>query len=169
MNSVIPRILIFLFIIFLMNSCNAQGKVNSQLYDSLLNVLLDHDVPESYVNELKGLSFIYLDAREKKEFDVSHIEGAIWVGYNDFNQERVNGLSKEHQIVVYCSVGYRSEKVAEKLLSQGYLKVSNLYGGIFEWVNEGNIVVDAGNEKTNKVHAYNRKWGVWLLKGEKVY
>jgi 3-mercaptopyruvate sulfurtransferase SseA len=70
---------------------------------------------------------------------------------------------------VYCSVGYRSEKVSEQLRQAGYQTVYNLYGGIFEWKNQGHPVVNAEGEPTERVHAYNRSWGVWLKKGDKVY
>jgi rhodanese-related sulfurtransferase len=39
-------------------------------------------------------------------------------------------------------VGYRSEKVTEKLQKAGFTQVSNLYGGIFEWVNQGYPIVN---------------------------
>jgi hypothetical protein len=65
-------------------------------------------------------------------------------------------------------VGARSEKITEELLKKGYSDVSNLYGGIFEWVNEGKPVY-TNNRKTTKVHAYSMAWGIWLKQGEKVY
>jgi hypothetical protein len=71
--------------------------------------------------------------------------------------------------VVYCTVGVRSEKVGEKLKAAGYQNVRNLYGSIFEWVNQGNPVVDNQGKPTQQVHAYSRVWGVWLNKGEKIY
>ncbi|MBI1194042.1 MAG: rhodanese-like domain-containing protein, partial [Bacteroidetes bacterium] len=43
------------------------------------------------------------------------------------------------------------------------------YGGIFEWVNAGNSVVDPSGKPTERVHAYNRTWGLFLERGEKVY
>jgi len=109
-----------------------------------------------------------LDARELAEFEVSHISGAKHIGYDNFDTSAVSGLSKESPIIVYCSIGYRSEKIAEKLLTMGFQNVSNLYGGIFEWVNQGNAVMTKG-EQTDRVHAYSRAWGIWLNKGEKVY
>ena len=57
----------------------------------------------------------------------------------------------------------------EKLKAAGYRNVRNLYGSIFEWVNQDNPVVDNQGKPTQKVHAYSRTWGVWLNKGEKVY
>lgn len=169
MRSTILKILVLSLDLLIIVSCDGQGMVKSPLYDSLLVHLLEHNVPEVNVQQLEGKGIIYLDAREKNEYVVSHIDGAIWVGYDDFKVNRVKKIPKQARIVVYCSVGYRSEKVTQKLLSKGYTNASNLYGGIFEWVNEGNAVVDKASHKTKKIHAYNLEWGIWLLKGEKVY
>jgi len=137
----------------------------------MLNGLLGRNVPEISVSDLDSLqnSVQLLDARERNEYEVSHLQGAKWVGYDDFDLERVDGLPKDTAIVVYCSVGYRSEKVVEQLLAAGFTNVQNLYGGIFEWANEEKPVVDTQGEPTEKVHAYDRVWGVWLNKGKKVY
>jgi hypothetical protein len=70
---------------------------------------------------------------------------------------------------VYCSVGYRSERIGEKLLKLGYTDVVNLYGGIFEWKNQGLDVYNSSNYPTDSVHTYNKSWGKWLVKGIKVY
>ena len=138
----------------------------------MLKTLLSHTVTEVNVTQAKAAQakHIYLlDARELREFEVSHIETARFVGFNDFSLDRVADIPKDSAIIVYCSVGYRSEKVGEKLIAAGYTHVVNLYGGIFQWVNEGNPVVDETNAPTQKVHAYSKSWGVWLKKGEKVY
>lgn len=111
---------------------------------------------------------VFLDARERKEYEVSHIKGAHWIGYDDYKRSRLPKVSKSTPIVVYCSVGYRSEKITEKLLQDGYTEVYNLYGGVFEWVNQGHPVYVNGH-RTHRVHAFDRKWGVWLKKGERVY
>ena len=151
-----------------------QGKkVQARSYELMLDALLSHSVNEVSAKELDSLvkvsdNLILLDAREKREYEVSHIKNAIWVGYNDFKVNRLKNVRKDSKVIVYCSVGARSEKVSEKLLKRGYSNVSNLYGGIFEWVNAGKEVVDSLGT-TNKVHAYNKAWGVWLKNGEKVY
>ena len=52
----------------------------------------------------------------------------------------------------------------------GYKEVYNLYGGIFEWVNQGNrVVTGENNSVTKQVHAYDKVWGTWLKEGVKVY
>ena len=81
----------------------------------------------------------------------------------------ITSLPKNTPIVIYCSVGYRSEKVTEKLIENGFTNVKNLYGGIFEWVNEENLIVDQKNNKTDKIHPFNNDWGKWLTKGIKSY
>ena len=112
---------------------------------------------------------ILLDTRERSEYDVSHLPNARWVGYKDFDLSRVADIPKDANVVAYCTVGYRSEKVGEKLQKAGFSNVHNLYGSIFEWVNQGNVVYDNAGKTTPKVHAYSKKWGVWLNKGEKIY
>ena len=132
--------------------------------------MLSHTVPEMGVLAAAAAdsSFIFLDAREYKEYQVSHLKNAIHVGYDHFDLQKVQNLDKQSHIIVYCSIGYRSEKITEKLKNDGFANVSNLYGGIFEWVNQGHPVFD-GKGKTSKVHAYSRTWGIWLKKGVKVY
>lgn len=148
----------------------AQKKVVSGSFNTLLKIMLKHDVKEMTVPQAEVKSnVLFIDAREKKEFDVSHIKNAVFVGYEDFNISRLGAVPKGNEIIVYCSIGKRSENITEKLMKAGYTNVSNLYGGIFEWVNQGNQVVDINNKNTDKVHAYGRLWGQWLDKGEKVY
>ncbi len=155
--------------LFFGNTTKAQRMVESGTYNTMLKALLSHSVTEvsaKKAHELKNATF--LDAREKAEYDVSHIKGATWVGYDNFDMTRVTNIAKNKKIIVYCSVGKRSENIAEKLKNAGYEDVANMYGGIFEWVNNGYDVYDSSG-KTNKVHAYSRTWGIWLNKGEKVY
>ena len=71
-------------------------------------------------------------------------------------------------MIVYCSIGYRSERIGEQVQNLGYKNVFNLKGGIFEWVNKGKTVMTEG-QITTKIHPYDKEWGVWLQKGEKVY
>lgn len=151
-------------------SCSQNTMVEKGSYGTMLNTLLSHTVPEVSVTEVSQEGeVVFLDAREVEEFEVSHIEGAHFVGYDNFDMDAVADIPKDKQLVVYCSVGYRSEKVSEELIRAGYTNVSNMYGGIFEWKNAGLPVVDSENETTEKVHAFNRTWGIWLRKGKKVY
>ena len=150
----------------------AQNKrmVKSKSYHLLLKKLLKHNVPEISVDSLNKIASeaILLDAREIDEFNVSHLNNAKWVGYKKFSLDSLHNINKNLPIVVYCSVGYRSEKVTEKLINAGFTNVKNLYGGIFEWKNNKLDVFDV-NGITDNVHPYNNTWGLWLKNGNKVY
>ena len=143
--------------------------VTSPEYDRMLHGLLSGAVPTIGVQEVfEEKDHTLLDARARDEFKVSHIAGARWVGYDDFDLARVKDLAKSTAIVVYCSVGYRSERITEKLRKAGYSNVRNLYGGIFEWVNTDHAVVDESGV-TRRIHGYDREWGRWVTRGEKIY
>jgi len=131
-----------------------------------------HSVPYIEVEDLSQLETppLLLDAREIAEFQVSHLNKAIHVGFEDFEISKIINLvqDKTKTIVVYCSIGVRSEKIGEKLIAEGFTAVYNLYGGIFEWVNSDKSVYCKGKQTPN-VHAYSKTWGAYLLKGVKVY
>ncbi|MFM9983703.1 MAG: rhodanese-like domain-containing protein, partial [Flavobacteriales bacterium] len=136
-------------------------------FEEMANDMASKEISLIHVEELDS-TCILLDTRSFREYEVSHIEGAIWVGYDEFEISKLASIARDKKVVVYCSVGYRSGKIGEKLAKAGYSKVYNLWGGIFDWVNKGNPVVnDQG--KTSKIHGYNKKWGNWLTRGEIVY
>jgi rhodanese-related sulfurtransferase len=141
-----------------------------RMVDSLTSKTIPCIQPEKLDKVMKDkTSFLLLDAREPNEFAISHLQGALNVGYDKLDEKKLYSLPKAEPIVVYCSLGVRSEKVGEKLKKNGYQKVYNLYGGIFNWVNLGFPVVDGSGNVTEKIHAYSKRWGKWLSRGEKVY
>lgn len=157
---------IILFLVFT-TSVVAQTKM-----DRTIKKLNKESVPYIKVDSLSKVSdVILLDTRKKEEYNVSHIENAIWVGYNEFQIDSVTSkiADRDREIVVYCSIGVRSEDIGEKLMEAGYTNITNLYGGIFQWKNEGNTVYDTSENETERVHAFNKYWGKLLLSGEKVY
>ncbi|MGB0404273.1 MAG: rhodanese-like domain-containing protein [Salibacteraceae bacterium] len=158
---------LLLFSIFFLDSYGQ--TVSNAEYSKMLKGLLDHSVPEVSVTDISpNEKVIYLDAREINEYEVSHIQSAIWVGYDQFQKSALKQVPKDSKIIVYCSVGYRSEKISEKLIKMGYKDVSNLYGGLFEWANQEMTMVNDSNQ-TNSIHAYDKDWGKWVTKGTKVY
>eukprot|EP00483_Globobulimina_turgida_P004107 UN04115 len=65
-------------------------------------------------------------------------------------------------IYCYCSVGYRSSIMTQKLQDYGIKNVHNLQGSIFKWVNEGKPIVDNNENNVTQVHTYNTLWGLLL-------
>ena len=130
--------------------------------DYLKQMYKSFDVTQMDSKAFKSLKNVkLLDTREKEEYDVSHLENAIFVGSDDFEIDQIKEINKTDTIVVYCSVGYRSCKIAETLMNNGYKHVFNLYGGIFKWVNDSNKIVSE-NAETKKLHTYNKKWGKYV-------
>lgn len=116
-----------------------------------------------------GMKNVYfLDTREKAEFNVSHIEGAWLVGYENFSIGWLKKIPKDATIIVYCSIGARSQEIGHKLKDAGYTRVLNLYGGLFHWANSGYPLVNSKG-KTIKIHGYSSSWGKWITRGEVVY
>ena len=118
------------------------------------------------------------DARAQEEYDISHIPDSIRVDYN--KEEPWNGIDFTNtkkgisilspntftvhlfQVVCYCSVGYRSSVVADKLsrhLKEQNIDVYNLEGGVFQWAIENN---ELNGQSTNQVHPYSSLWGKLL-------
>lgn len=157
-------------ILLFLVSITAHAQNNLQ---ELLKKYNSESIPYITVSELvkENNDFILLDAREPEEYKVSHIKNAFCVGYDAFNikETALNLTDKNIKIIVYCSLGIRSEDIAEQLKNAGFTNVYNLYGGIFEWKNQGNPVVTRNNIPTEKIHAFNKEWGKWLHKGKKVY
>jgi rhodanese-related sulfurtransferase len=153
-------------------ACNGQvpssrAHCQNADFDRKVANMLSFSVKTISPNDVKRQSdILILDARERSEYDVSHLPNAVFVGYNNFEKKTLDSIAKDRPIVIYCSIGYRSEKIGEKLQKQGFSKVYNLYGSIFEWVNQGNLVVDKNNQPTKKVHTYNKAWSRWVEEGK---
>jgi rhodanese-related sulfurtransferase len=159
-------------IILLFLSVSALGFSQKTL-SKLLKKHNTESVPYISVETLQNEKeeVIILDSREEKEYKTSHLKNAIFVGYDFFNLDSVQKIlpKKDSKIVVYCSLGIRSEDIAEKLKNVGYTNVYNLYGGIFEWKNNNLEVLNAQEKPTDSIHTFSKTWSKWLEKGIKVY
>ena len=144
--------------------------------DSISELLNKHNsksIPYISVEQLAmpKTNAIILDSRELKEYELSHLKGAIHVGYDHFDLDDIELQlpNKDQDIVVYCSLGIRSEVIAEELKKAGYTKVKNLYGGIFEWKNKNFSVYNAQEKETDSIHTYSKEWSKWLNNGIKIH
>ncbi len=103
---------------------------------------------------------LIIDARSPEEYAVSHIKSAQKIEDN-LGTVKLPEVPLDNPIVVYCSIGYRSAKVAQQLQLAGYQNVFNLSGGVFQWVNQGHPVFQ-GQHPVEIVHPYNLIWGKLL-------
>ena len=162
--KLLPQILIFLI---------STVSISQESMSDLLRKYNSKSVPYISVQELAmpKTEAIILDAREIKEYETSHIKDAFHVGYDEFKIDTVSERikNKDQDIVVYCSIGIRSEDIAEKLKKAGYTNVFNLYGGIFEWKNKKFPIYNIKGIETDKVHTFSKEWSHWLKNGTKIY
>ena len=149
----------------------ANAQVQSGSFNFALKFLLSKSTPAINIADAANNfnNYIFLGAREIEEYNVSHLRNAFFVGAKDFKLDEVRTIDKTKPVIVYCSIGKRSEDITLQLKRAGFTHVMNLYGGIFEWVNQGHPVYNNSNQLTDSVHAYNHFWGRWLDKGIKVY
>lgn len=141
------------------------ASCQNEAFDKKVNSYLSYSAPVLSVSEAydKKNDLIFLDSREYNEYEVSHIPLARYVGYDRFKIENIKDIPKDKKIVVYCSIGYRSEVIATKLRNAGYKNVYNLFGSLFEWANAGHELKDKSGLTTHKIHTYNKKWSQWVL------
>ena len=77
---------------------------------------------------------------------------------------------KQLDIICYCSVGYRSAKMAEIIQDKIHTSVKanenvnvyNLEGSLFKWANEKRAMIDQQGKKTIFCHPYSTIWGKFL-------
>ncbi len=106
---------------------------------------------------------VLFDVRKQSEYDVSRIEGAIRVSpsvsSSAFMREHAETI-KGMTVVFYCSVGERSSRLAERVMSKDTQAdaIYNLAGGVFKWHNEHKDVTADGGA-TTAIHPFNRRWG----------
>ncbi len=168
-NSPIPKMLLLATAFLFSMVMNAQ-ETDKYSIPNLLEKYNKESVKYIQVHALHNNynNFIILDTRKRREYDVSHLPGAIWAG-DDLDLEKLPQIKKHQKIVVYCSVGIRSEDFGEQLLEAGFTQVYNLYGSIFSWKDAGFEIVNLDGRPTDSVHVYSRKWGNYLKTGKKVY
>ena len=118
--------------------------------DAAIDLLSDPDV-------------VFVDVRRRKEQTVSMIPGAITASQFKDDLERYRGK----QIITYCTISYRSGKLASKLEREG-LSVMNLRAGLLGWVHAGGPLADEKGP-TERLHVYGRKWDLAPKKIETVY
>ena len=108
---------------------------------------------------------LLLDVRAEEEYAVSHLPGAHHFAPETTDFAALDDLPHDTPLVLYCSVGYRSSKMAERLRAAGFTAVMNLEGSIFQWANEGRPVY-RGDSVVQNVHPYDARWGL-LLEAER--
>jgi rhodanese-related sulfurtransferase len=134
---------------------------------------LTHLEPEAVAAGLArvGGTLLLLDAREPEEFAVSRLPGAIHIPPRitaaDFRAD-YGSRAAGRDIVVYCSVGIRSARLAFALRDVidacGARSCANMSGGIFRWHNESRPL-EAVEGAPRVIHPYSAYWSRFIAGG----
>ena len=95
-----------------------------EMTPSELNDNLHSDVPP-----------LLVDVREPHELSISHLEAAINIPIEQLPFE-LDKLDRAREIVMICKSGTRSARAVALLLSNGFVRVKNLSGGINRWATD---------------------------------
>ncbi len=78
-------------------------------------------------------SFLLLDVREQREFEICRIPGSVLIPLGDL-PARLSELDGHDDMIVHCKSGVRSGKAVALLRDAGYTQARNLQGGILAWI-----------------------------------
>ncbi|MFA9377997.1 MAG: rhodanese-like domain-containing protein [Lachnotalea sp.] len=92
-----------------------------------LGMISANDI-DQYINNSR---YLLVDLREKKDYIQSHIENAIYMDYEDIENNKVT-LPRNKMILLYCDRGGLSLMAARKLSYMGY-NVKSVIGGIYAY------------------------------------
>jgi rhodanese-related sulfurtransferase len=123
---------------------------------------LSTDALAEWMQKVRPALFL-VDVRSQQEFAVSHLRGAANLPTVGQIALAVNER-KPARTVLYCSVGFRSSRLAHLLAERGLCDVMNLDGSIFQWANEGRAVY-RGDVPVQQVHPYGKRWAGLLKEG----
>lgn len=99
---------------------------------------ITHIEPTEAAVELTESRALIVDVREQEELDIIQFDTTeiIHLPLSSI-AETFSSLPKDKTLIIACSNGVRSVKVANLLKHQGFTNATNLDGGINQWYREG--------------------------------
>ncbi len=157
------KVIIFLLLVGSIAACQREvvswQRINTEIAEKFSDV--EHiSIAKFLDKQEKGDDLLIVDVREPEEYAVSHILGAQ--NMTDPQAIAKLALESEKDVVVYCSVGYRSAILAQDLRDLGVREVANLQGSIFAWANQGLPLVNQMGA-TREVHGFDDYWSQLLI------
>ncbi len=112
----------------ILTSCNGQEKNTVKSIP-----------PKEFAQKLESAKNAQLiDVRTAEEYASQHLDNSKNIDWNSGNfEQQVASLDKSKPVFVYCMVGGRSKKAADKLGELGFTEVYDMSGGIMKWNAKG--------------------------------
>ncbi len=151
---------IAIVLIALVTSCVDPGKTKNpdKVVESMATALAkkNSNMPYHTVDDVKEMQdLVIIDVREKFERDISVIPGSISKAEFEANKKKYI----QYNVVVHCTIGFRSTEYAKSLIPEGFI-VSVLKGGILGWIHAGQAIIDKEGKETKKVHVFTEAWNL---------
>lgn len=127
-STILATILLTAFVLVPPVVAEGQTSFQNVAVDEAYNMTTSGNFPD----------LIVLDVRYQYEYDMGHLYDAVLIPYNEL-ETKIGELEghENHEIIVYCRSGYRSQIASEILSNHGFTKVYNMIGGILAWIEAG--------------------------------
>ena len=162
LSALLERYLSFIvgiIVLISISSCQAGVINDASQHDRVMRMYREYAeefplVKGISVTELqqRQLELVLVDVRSPEEIAVSFIPGAITKEKFEDNLDKY----RDATVVVYCTIGYRSGKYAQKLQQQG-IEALNLEGSLLAWSHVGGKLVNQTGA-TKQIHVFDRQW-----------
>jgi rhodanese-related sulfurtransferase len=154
-----PIFLLFLLTLGVSVLAQSDAEKQQRIEAMVNDFSSEFNVPEIDVFAVKKLLLdkkrVIVDVRTAKERQVSMIPTAITQDQFEKNSEAY----RQENIVVYCTIGYRSSQYVKRWNKQGF-HMRNLRGSLLLWTHAGGDLVDSEGKPTRQVHVLGKKWNL---------
>ncbi len=138
-----------------MNDAEKRAKIEAMYRNYKKDFADVEDIePAAAMQLLKEDRALFIDVRDEREQEISMLPGAVTEKEFLRDPAKYGGRT----LIGYCTISYRSGKLAAKLKKEGILLL-NLRGGMLAWIHDGGKLCDRGGE-TRRIHVYGRKWNL---------
>lgn len=97
---------------------------SGKAYDMVISIDADE-----FNLDYKHDSLRVVDVRKASEYENGHVEGAVNVELQQFDEQLNKLINKDEELYVHCQAGYRSMIAASILKRKGYHRIKNVWGG----------------------------------------
>lgn len=131
----IAKLTSLVFLLSLSLSASA-CDLSEKTADGYENASVAHAHQHWQQGDKSPIPFVMVDVRTADEYAEGHIPGATLIPVQEL-AARVNEVSNNRQVYVYCRSGVRSARASKILAEAGFTHIENIEGGIMAWQTAG--------------------------------
>jgi rhodanese-related sulfurtransferase len=149
-------------LLVLIFSTNFLWAQNNNLYQFInKNITFKNDTI-GVSNAKMQSDVLWIDARSYTEYSKGSIANSININAAHPILTELNSVAKNKNIIVVSNFGYRANLLASELKKNGFIQVKVLYGGLIDWVNQQNGLVNDKDATSYLIHIGEKENAVYL-------